>query len=165
MSLNGRLSVSSTRTVKRARKTKVEYLLTFCGYGPEHNVWQEDVENCEQLVKDCWASKPASERLVVALFPPTVHMEGISMSFCLPVPPMLHAIIAQLLLPLCGQDGRLLQLFSLSLSTLSGNRDSRKLSTACNDILLCICVKGATANIALYFLAHCFEGVTIVRIR
>lgn len=71
ISLNGRLSVSSTRTVRRGRKTKVEYLLTFCGYGPEHNVWQEDVENCEQLVKDCWASKPASERLVVALFPPT----------------------------------------------------------------------------------------------
>ena len=35
------------RTVKRGRKTKVEYLLTFWYYGPEHNVWQKDMEICE----------------------------------------------------------------------------------------------------------------------
>ena len=40
-------------------------------YGPEHNLWQDNVENCEQLVKDYWASKPESERLVVLLIPPT----------------------------------------------------------------------------------------------
>ena len=57
--------------VKRGRKTKLEYLSTFVGYGLEHNLWQDDVENCEQLVKDCWASKPESQRLVVVLFPPT----------------------------------------------------------------------------------------------
>ena len=59
------------RLVQRGRKTKVEYLLTFIGYGPEHNLWQDNVENCEQLVKDYWASKPESERLVVLLIPPT----------------------------------------------------------------------------------------------
>ena len=48
--------VLNHRLVKRGRKTKVEYLLTFVGYGPEHNLWQDDVENCEQLVKDYWAS-------------------------------------------------------------------------------------------------------------
>ena len=63
--------VLNHRLVKRGRKTKVEYLLTFAGYGPEHNLWQDDVENCEQLVKDYWAAKPESERLVVILFPPT----------------------------------------------------------------------------------------------
>jgi len=31
------------RLVKRGRKTKVEYLITFIGYGPEHNLWQDDV--------------------------------------------------------------------------------------------------------------------------
>ena len=32
--------VLNHRLVKRGRKTKVEYLLTFNGYGPEHNFWQ-----------------------------------------------------------------------------------------------------------------------------
>ncbi|DBA87893.1 TPA: hypothetical protein ACH3X1_016779 [Trebouxia sp. C0004] len=59
------------RLVQRGRKTKVEYRLTFVGYGPEHNLWQDDVENCEQLVKDYWSGKPESERLVVLLIPPT----------------------------------------------------------------------------------------------
>ena len=35
--------------VKRGRKTKVEYLLAFVGYGPEHNLWQDDVENVSNL--------------------------------------------------------------------------------------------------------------------
>ena len=60
------------RLVKRGRKTTVEYLLTFVGYGPEHNLWQDDVENREQLVKDYWASKSESQRLVDVLFPPAV---------------------------------------------------------------------------------------------
>ena len=63
--------ILSHRTVKRGRKTKVEYLISFIGYGPEHNLWQDDVENCGQLVKAYWASKPESERLVVMLFPRT----------------------------------------------------------------------------------------------
>ena len=62
--------------MQRGRKTKVEYPITFLGYGPEHNLWQDDVENCGQLVKDYWASKPESERLVVMLFPRTrAHAE------------------------------------------------------------------------------------------
>ena len=55
------------RLVKRGRKTKVEYLITFIGYGPDRNLWEDDIDNCEQGVKDNWASKPESERLVVML--------------------------------------------------------------------------------------------------
>ena len=70
------------RLVKRGRKTKIEYLITFIGYGPEHNLWQDDVENCGQLEKDYWAGKPESERLVVLLYPRTcahgkrIHAHG-----------------------------------------------------------------------------------------
>ena len=63
--------ILSHRLVKRGRKIKTEYLLTLIGYGPEHNLWQDDMEHCGQLVKDYWASKPESERLVVMLFPRT----------------------------------------------------------------------------------------------
>ncbi len=63
------------RLVKRGRKTKVEYLITFNGCGPEHNAWQDDIENCRQKVKDYWASKPESERLVVMLHP-CAHAHG-----------------------------------------------------------------------------------------
>ena len=42
----------------------------FCGLCPEH-LWQDDVEDCEQLVKDDWASKFKSQRFVVILCPPT----------------------------------------------------------------------------------------------
>ena len=72
--------VLNHRLAKRGRKS--EYLLAFVGYGPEHNtnLWQDDVENCEQFVKDYWATKPESERLVV-LFSPTCaharHMHGL----------------------------------------------------------------------------------------
>lgn len=62
--------VLNYRLVKRGRRTKVEYNLTCNGYGPEPKFWQDDVENCEQLVRDYWAMKPESERLVVMLFPP-----------------------------------------------------------------------------------------------
>ena len=59
------------RLVKRGCKTVTEYLITFLGYGPEHNLWQDDVEHCGRLVKEYWSSKPESERLVVMLFPRT----------------------------------------------------------------------------------------------
>jgi len=64
------------RLVKRGRKTKVEYLITFLGYGPEHNLWSDDMEHCEQTVKDYWASKPESERLLVMLSPCSTHAHG-----------------------------------------------------------------------------------------
>ena len=57
------------RLVKRGRKNKVEYLIKFVGYGPEHNMWQDDVENCRKLVRAYWSGKPESERLVVMLIP------------------------------------------------------------------------------------------------
>lgn len=52
------------RLVKRGRKNKVEYLIKFVGYGPEHNLWQDDMSNCADSVDDYWAIKPESERLV-----------------------------------------------------------------------------------------------------
>ena len=57
------------RLVKRGRKTKVEYLIKFVGYGPEHSLWQYDMEICEHSVLDYWATKAESERLVVMLYP------------------------------------------------------------------------------------------------
>lgn len=35
---------------------------TFCFCGPEHHVWQEDVQHGEQLVKGCLVSKPESRK-------------------------------------------------------------------------------------------------------
>ena len=61
------------RLVKRGRKTKVEYLIKFVGYGPEHNMWQDDVENCEDLVRTYWSGKPESERLFVMLTSQSKH--------------------------------------------------------------------------------------------
>ena len=55
------------RLVKRGRKNKVEYLIKFFGYGPEHNMWQDDLSNCKELLSEYWASKPESERLFVLL--------------------------------------------------------------------------------------------------
>ncbi|KAA6420609.1 MAG: hypothetical protein FRX49_09402 [Trebouxia sp. A1-2] len=49
--------------VKRGRKNKVEYLIKFLGYDVVHNMWQQDMTNCEQLVQDYWAGKPDSESL------------------------------------------------------------------------------------------------------
>ena len=55
------------RLVKRGRKNKVEYLIKFLGYGPEHNMWQDDMSSCERVLLDYWNTKPVSERLVVML--------------------------------------------------------------------------------------------------
>ncbi|DBA66294.1 TPA: hypothetical protein ACH3X2_14340 [Trebouxia sp. C0005] len=56
---------------ERDAKVRLNTLITFLGYGPEHNLWQDDVENCQRLVKDYWATTPESERLVVMLLPRT----------------------------------------------------------------------------------------------
>ena len=54
------------RLVKRGRKNKVEYLIKFLGYGPEHNMWQDDnLSKCKELLSEYWASKPESERVFV----------------------------------------------------------------------------------------------------
>lgn len=55
------------RVIKHKKSSKVEYLLRFLGYGPEHDVWQDDISNCPKIVKKYWDSKPASERLMVAV--------------------------------------------------------------------------------------------------
>ena len=78
----------------------MEYLIAFVGYGPGHNLWQDDVENCEQLVEDQWASKPESERLVVMLLPRTCMALAVASVACRP---MLHAIVA-----LCHLDDEFL---------------------------------------------------------
>ena len=67
------------RLVKRGRKTKVEYLLTFVGYGPENNLWQDDVENCEQLVKDYWLLSQSQRDLLSSFFHLCMLMVGVSM--------------------------------------------------------------------------------------
>ena len=46
---------------------KVQHLIKFSAYGPEHNMWQNDLSNCMRLVSKYWASKPESERLFVSL--------------------------------------------------------------------------------------------------
>ena len=76
------------RLVKRGRQNKLEYLIKFLGYGPEHNMWQDDVGNCEQLVQQYWAGKPVSERLVVMLYPYN-HRAQVRKAWLasLPVPP------------------------------------------------------------------------------
>lgn len=51
------------RVIKHRRKNKVEFLTRWSGYGPEHDLWQDDMSNCPQEVEKYWKSKPASERL------------------------------------------------------------------------------------------------------
>ena len=41
--------VLNHRLVKRGRKTKVEHLLSFVGYDPEHELWRDDVEIVSSL--------------------------------------------------------------------------------------------------------------------
>lgn len=38
---------------KRCRRCSTTPL-TLAGYGREHELWQDNVENCEQLVQDLW---------------------------------------------------------------------------------------------------------------
>ena len=53
------------RLVKQGRKNKVEYCFKLLGYDTAHNMWQQDMTDCEQLVQDYWAAKPEPERLVI----------------------------------------------------------------------------------------------------
>ena len=45
------------RAIKHKRTSKVKYQVRFLGYGPELDVWQDDVSNCANLVKQYWDSK------------------------------------------------------------------------------------------------------------
>ena len=52
VSPSGKRSANSTTDWSaKGRKTKVEYLIAFLGYGPKHKLWQDDVENCQRLVR------------------------------------------------------------------------------------------------------------------
>lgn len=55
------------RVTKRGRQRKLQYLLRFTGYGAEHDMWQDDVSNCTELVQEYWDSKPLTERLHAAV--------------------------------------------------------------------------------------------------
>ena len=39
------------RVIKHKKTSKVEYLLCFLRYGPEHDVWQDDISSCPKIVK------------------------------------------------------------------------------------------------------------------
>ena len=51
------------RVTKQGRKYKVQYLLRLAGYGAEHDMWQDDVDNCAEVVQAYWDSKPVTQRL------------------------------------------------------------------------------------------------------
>ena len=54
------------RVIKQ-KTSKAEYLIRFLGYGPGRDVWQDDVSNCPKIVKKYWNTKPAEERLSIAV--------------------------------------------------------------------------------------------------
>jgi len=51
---------------RRGTKQVTEYLIRWKGHGPEHDFWQDDVENTPEHVKKYWDKKPESERLHVS---------------------------------------------------------------------------------------------------
>ena len=131
--------ILSHRLHHSGRKSKVEYFNPFIGYGPEHNVWQDDVKNCMDLVRDHWATKPESECLMVVLFPRTcahagqiVHTQGADY-FSLLVTRMLHESCALFQL----DPGHLMQLSFYA--TLSASRDSMGFCTCICQNTMCLC--------------------------
>ena len=44
----------------KGRQRKLEYLLRFTGYGPEHDMWLADMSKCPDLVQEFWDSKPVT---------------------------------------------------------------------------------------------------------
>ena len=50
------------RYTKRGRQRKLEYLLHFTCYGAEHDMWQDNVTNCSELVQEYWGHKPVKQR-------------------------------------------------------------------------------------------------------
>ena len=59
--------IQDHRVTKQGRKSKVQYLLRFTGCGAEHDMWQDDVENCAGLEQAYWDSKPVTQRLRAAV--------------------------------------------------------------------------------------------------
>ena len=55
------------RHTKRGHQRKLEYLLRFTGYGAEHDMWQDDVSNCAELVQEYWDRQTVTQRLHAAV--------------------------------------------------------------------------------------------------
>ncbi len=54
------------RWVRRGRQSKLEFMVRWLGYGPEHNTWEEELnlENAPGSVADYWQRQPANVRLL-----------------------------------------------------------------------------------------------------
>ena len=48
---------------KHGNRRKLKFLLRFTGYGPEEDMWTEDVTGCEELVQEYWDRKKVTDRL------------------------------------------------------------------------------------------------------
>ena len=46
----------------RHNKRRVKYLLRFSGYGPEEDMWTEDVSGCSELLQEYWDTKRLTKR-------------------------------------------------------------------------------------------------------
>ena len=53
--------------VKKGNKRKLKYLLRFTGYGPEEDMWTDDVSGCAELLQEYWDRKKVTERLHAAV--------------------------------------------------------------------------------------------------
>ena len=64
--LNGQHGLDH-RTVYRGHQRKTEYLISWIGYGDEHNTWEpaKNVSNSAELVQDYWLTV----QLIVDLLP------------------------------------------------------------------------------------------------
>ena len=63
----GSLTALDHTVTKHKTTSKVEYLIRFLGYGPEHDVWQGNVSDCPEVVKKYWDTKTVDESLSIAI--------------------------------------------------------------------------------------------------
>ena len=60
-------AVLDHKEFKQGRKHKLKYLLRFTGYGPEEDVWTDNVSHCKESVQDYWDNKSVSNCLYAAV--------------------------------------------------------------------------------------------------
>ena len=60
-------AVLDHKEFKQGRKHKLKYLLRFTGYGPEEDMWTDDVSFCKESVQDYWDKKYVTNRLHAAV--------------------------------------------------------------------------------------------------